>query len=56
MKMMIDKEWIDVIMTHCIIVQNHLRRGEIIDAYTRIGGVISMLKEQNKDQEKTDDQ
>lgn len=55
-KMTIDKEWLEVILTHCLIVQNQLRRGEIIDAYTQIGGIISMIKEQTENQEVQDDQ
>lgn len=55
-KMTIDKEWLEVILTHCLIVKNQLRRGEIIDAYTQIGGIISMIKEQTENQEAQDDQ
>lgn len=51
MKMIIEKEWLDVILTHCVIAQDLIRNGKIIDAYSQISGIVQMTREKVESQE-----
>lgn len=41
----IDRDWLEVITTHCAIAKDLVRQGKDVDAFSQISGIIQMLKE-----------